>query len=266
MRAILAWLATLAVATLGAAAPAGAADEVFQHRGWKGYVVRDEPMGGCRMSYRLNGGLHAVVHVTADFRFLVGFVDPNARLAYGTEFFGFVRFDGDYFQLTGSADNPQLVTFGTDRPGMERAFRGSHRMRMEWANGRGWIDMSLRGSDRATDLLRQCARRYAAPPPPPVTSYAPAPPTRYRPPSFDCRYAGRATEFAVCADPLLGHLDAEMADIHGIARAMSRRRTAFDLEQNRWRAGRDACGASRACIERSYRRRIDELGVLAGLY
>lgn len=296
MGAIRVALAALAVAILGASAPALAANEVFEHRGWKGYVVRDEPGGGCRMSKRA-GSLHAVVHITNDpeigeSEFRMGFVSPRSSFVGDQPFEGFVEFDGrKYFPLNGRSDNSQLVTFSAgdwlDNEQLESAFRGSRRMVLRanhyLPDHTGfWIDMPLGGSSRATDLLARCAVANADYPrtvdrraiSPPVTTYAPAPSTYapapsttgLRPPSFDCRYAGRAAEFAVCANPLLGHLDAEMADIHGIARARSRRRAAFDRDQTRWRDGRDACGANATCIERSYRRRINELSVLAGFY
>ena len=164
-----------AAVVLAAIAPmtAQAAGEVFVHRGWKGYVVpAGEPLDGCRMTNRIKRNLHALVHVTAGGAFWVGFVDNAGHIRPGRGFNGYAEFDGEYFPLAGSADNPSVVTMSSTAPGLERAFREARRMYLSW-NG-GWISMGLQGSDRATTLLRRCAMRFS-PGAPPVTSYAPAP-------------------------------------------------------------------------------------------
>ena len=179
-RHALATLFALATIVSSGAFPhdAHAADAVFSHRGWEAFVVKDEPMGGCRMA-RPVGELHAVVHVTERGQFLIGFVDHSVKLAPNELFTGHAIIDGRFFPLDGSADNPQLVTFGSDdAQDLERAFRRGRRLRMEWSNGTGWIDMSLEGTDHAVGLLRRCAAAFApAPQAPPALSYAPRAPT-----------------------------------------------------------------------------------------
>ena len=168
------WIAgALAGLALLLAPPAHAA-EVFRSGGWKGYVAPADEMGGCRMSNRIKRGLHAVAHVTRDGTFLLGFVDSNSHRRPGERMTAQAWFDGDFFPLVGSVDNPQLVTFGTGGGdlSLRRAFRSARRMRLEWPGG--WIDMGLAGSSRAYDRLLACAS-YTLPPAPPVTSYAPAP-------------------------------------------------------------------------------------------
>ena len=162
-------MAALTVTTVQAGA-----EEVFEHYGWKGYVVGSDQMGGCRMSKRIGNGLHALAHQTANGTFLIGFVDARANFYPGERLQASARFDGRFFALGGSADNPRLVTFGySDSAALMRAFRTAARMRLDWSDG-GWIEMGLKGTKGATDRLRRCAAYAAQPVAPPVTSYAPS--------------------------------------------------------------------------------------------
>jgi uncharacterized protein len=80
-------------------------------------------------------------------------------------------------------------------------------------------------------------------------------------PSFNCKYAAKAAERAVCGDPSLSALDLELAGLYfrtqsdlpkGDARAVKK-------EQRDWLDDRDACGASYRCLDATYRTRIQEL-------
>lgn len=188
MRQATVWvLGWLSLTALGAA-PALAADEVFIHRGWKAYRVDGAEMGGCRMTKRVNGSMHLLAHVTANGTFLIGFVDTNMRVRPGTDFTGGATFDGTFFSLRGSADNTQVVTFGSDDPRLEEAFQASQRVYMTWS-GNGWIRMGLSGTRRATQLLRRCALP-ARPRSGYVTSYAPTPQPRAVGTMFDTDLPG----------------------------------------------------------------------------
>ena len=64
------------------------------------------------------------------------------------------------------------------------------------------------------------------------------------------------TERAICSDPVLGNLDAEMSDLW----ASAARGGAERGDQNAWRTEvRDACGYDVFCIEEAYHGRIDVL-------
>jgi uncharacterized protein len=79
--------------------------------------------------------------------------------------------------------------------------------------------------------------------------------------SFNCHYARYADEKTICRVPSLGQLDEELASIYrrvllNLPRA---ERAELDKNEDRFVIARRRCGADRACIEQSYRRRIQEL-------
>jgi uncharacterized protein len=79
---------------------------------------------------------------------------------------------------------------------------------------------------------------------------------------FDCRYAATPDEKMICRDPRLGRLDEQLGsayareyyDVPGSERGR------LDQQEDAWVVSRHRCGADAACIEQSYRRRIEELG------
>ncbi|GAA4163605.1 caspase family protein [Shinella granuli] len=77
-------------------------------------------------------------------------------------------------------------------------------------------------------------------------------------PSFDCRKASNAVEQAICADPALAALDAEMSAVYGAARAAATGSAAETLvaEQRAWLRQRGRCGGDAACLGRQMRERI----------
>jgi uncharacterized protein len=79
--------------------------------------------------------------------------------------------------------------------------------------------------------------------------------------SFNCRYARYADEKTICRVPLLGQLDEELASIYRRLLLNLPRAERGDLDKNedRFVIARRRCGADRACIEQSYRRRLQEL-------
>ncbi len=67
------------------------------------------------------------------------------------------------------------------------------------------------------------------------------------------------TERTICADAILGDLDAQLGRAFAAVKTTGETR-----RQNAWRVGvRDACGNGIACIENTYRLRIDILRALA---
>jgi uncharacterized protein len=79
--------------------------------------------------------------------------------------------------------------------------------------------------------------------------------------SFDCARAAKPDERAICQDRALNDRDVTMAVLYGLDRkflAMGGRGLLMD-EQAAWLRGRRACGANRACLARSYDRRIAQL-------
>ena len=72
-------------------------------------------------------------------------------------------------------------------------------------------------------------------------------------PSFDCARAAAPAEFAICANPRLAQLDAEMATAFAAAKsgAPARQQAQMDAQQLQWLRRRDACGADAACLERT---------------
>jgi uncharacterized protein len=79
--------------------------------------------------------------------------------------------------------------------------------------------------------------------------------------SFDCDRARAPDEKAVCASRPLNDKDVRMALLYDINRktlAMGGRGALEDAQQQ-WLRERRACGARRACLDRAYDRRLDEL-------
>lgn len=79
--------------------------------------------------------------------------------------------------------------------------------------------------------------------------------------SFDCNRARAPDEKAVCASRPLNDKDVRMALLYDINRktlAMGGRGALEDAQQQ-WLRERRACGARRACLDRAYDRRLDEL-------
>jgi len=75
-------------------------------------------------------------------------------------------------------------------------------------------------------------------------------------PSFDCTTASSSAERKICADPALGKLDADMAEIYEVALRASSDRKAFAAKHAQWtRDERDAC-ADAVCLRRVYELRI----------
>src|SRR5438270_10256853 len=79
--------------------------------------------------------------------------------------------------------------------------------------------------------------------------------------SFNCRYARHPAERAICHDPLLARLDEELASVYRrlLLRLPKEEGEQLYKEEEAFVILRGRCGAQRACIEESYRRRIREL-------
>ena len=79
--------------------------------------------------------------------------------------------------------------------------------------------------------------------------------------SFNCRYARHSVERAICQDPMLGQLDEELASVYRrlLLRLPKEEGKQLYQEEDAFVLFRNRCGAQRACIEESYRRRIREL-------
>jgi len=84
--------------------------------------------------------------------------------------------------------------------------------------------------------------------------------------SFNCRYARHPDERAICHDPLLGRLDEELASMYRrlLLRLPKAEGAQLYKEEDVFVTLRSRCGAQRACIEESYRRRIRELNEALG--
>ncbi|MCQ0989158.1 lysozyme inhibitor LprI family protein [Jiella marina] len=100
-----------------------------------------------------------------------------------------------------------------------------------------------------------------SPAPQPAPVLQPQPKPRFVSPSFDCRKAGTATEFAICGNAELATLDRELSQSYASTRGRvgARDRQYLTEEQKSWIARRDSCGNDAGCIARSIRERIDEL-------
>jgi uncharacterized protein len=72
--------------------------------------------------------------------------------------------------------------------------------------------------------------------------------------SFNCNYAKKPAEVAICEYEELGNLDEEMASLYYALPEYAR----DDIQdsQARWLRRRDACGFNYNCIDEAYRRRI----------
>jgi uncharacterized protein len=79
--------------------------------------------------------------------------------------------------------------------------------------------------------------------------------------SFDCRKARYADERAICQHPGLGQLDQELASAYDrvMRKLPKEERDAFDKNETAFVTARRRCGDHPACIEQSYRNRIQEL-------
>lgn len=79
-------------------------------------------------------------------------------------------------------------------------------------------------------------------------------------PSFNCRYARKQSEIAVCSNPQLASLDRQMAAqfFSALGAARPGQRAMLQRSRNRFLAFRDACG-SEACIADAYRGRMREI-------
>ena len=79
--------------------------------------------------------------------------------------------------------------------------------------------------------------------------------------SFNCRYARHPVERAICQDPMLGRLDEELASLYRrlLLRLPKEQGKQLYKEEDGFLLFRNHCGAQRACIEETYRRRIREL-------
>ena len=79
--------------------------------------------------------------------------------------------------------------------------------------------------------------------------------------SFDCARARSPDEKAICANTVLNDKDVKMSVLYDINRktlAMGGRGALMDAQQQ-WLRDRRTCGANRACLNRSYDKRLDEL-------
>jgi uncharacterized protein len=79
--------------------------------------------------------------------------------------------------------------------------------------------------------------------------------------SFDCRHARYADERTICQNQGLGQLDQELASAYDrvMRKLPKEERDAFDNNETAFVTARRRCGDHRACIEQSYRNRIQEL-------
>ena len=82
--------------------------------------------------------------------------------------------------------------------------------------------------------------------------------------SFDCGKARAPDEKAICATLSLNDQDVRMAELYRIVRKvvpMGARGAIMD-DQAVWLRDRRRCGADRACLTRSYARRIGQLNAV----
>src|SRR5262249_27332978 len=79
--------------------------------------------------------------------------------------------------------------------------------------------------------------------------------------SFDCRNARSADEKAICQDSRLGDLDKRLADVYDRVggKLPKEDRKQFESNETAFVNARHRCGGHQACIEQSYRNRIQEL-------
>ena len=101
-------------------------------------------------------------------------------------------------------------------------------------------------------LLTALALTLAAPLAAPTSSWAA---------SFDCARARAPDEKAICANTALNDKDVKMSVLYDINKrtlAMGGRGALQD-SQAQWLKDRRSCGANRACLNRAYDRRLDDL-------
>lgn len=82
--------------------------------------------------------------------------------------------------------------------------------------------------------------------------------------SFDCAKARAPDERAICATLSLNDQDVRMSQLYGIVRKvvpMGARGAIMD-DQAVWLRDRRRCGADRACLSRSYSKRITQLNAV----
>ena len=79
--------------------------------------------------------------------------------------------------------------------------------------------------------------------------------------SFNCRFARHADEKTICSEPMLGHLDQDLASIYRrvLLKLPRAERNELDKDEEAFVIARRRCGGDRACIEQSYRKRMQEL-------
>ncbi|WP_439617738.1 caspase family protein [Shinella sp.] len=80
-------------------------------------------------------------------------------------------------------------------------------------------------------------------------------------PSFDCAKASNAVEHAICGDPTLAALDAEMAAVYSQQRSAAEGKAAEKLvaDQRAWMRKRSRCRGDTTCLATQMRERIAEL-------
>jgi len=90
--------------------------------------------------------------------------------------------------------------------------------------------------------------------------------------AFDCRKASTPSERAICADPELKKLDAQLNRDYAAFRAHYQKSGKYDClvedetkEQKEWLRKRDACGADKQCIRSTYEYRLQNLNKYTGL-
>lgn len=79
--------------------------------------------------------------------------------------------------------------------------------------------------------------------------------------SFNCAKARTPDEKAICAERALNDKDVRMNELYGINKrtlAMGGRGALMDQQQE-WLRGRKTCGANKACLNRSYDKRLSDL-------
>lgn len=79
--------------------------------------------------------------------------------------------------------------------------------------------------------------------------------------SFDCARARTPDEKAICANLALNDKDVRMSvlyDVNKRTMGMGSRGALMDSQQ-RWLRDRKTCGSNRACLNRAYDRRLDDL-------
>jgi hypothetical protein len=94
-----------------------------------------------------------------------------------------------------------------------------------------------------------------------TASSPPAPAVRPAP-SFDCSKAATSVEVAICDDPHLAQLDANMAELYKQARNVADKKMLTE-EQRQWRQQRNQCATAvniEQCLQQRYIDRLQQLG------